>query len=586
MKLHLKTYLFFFLLLFFTISSAYSQSNKDTLIKAFKEAIYNKTQKDKIINQGEILFDIDINKAWQYGQQCLAVSMQIKSKYGVAKSLSYLGRFYSMKGDYTKALEYFNNAENIFKQINDNDGVLSSWNNIGLNYLNQQDYQQALTYFQKLLKAVEKKNDESKLYRCYNNIGIVHASMHNASLGEEYFKKALSVAEQAKDSVNIIHSLNNLSMFYSDIGDSISEEKYLYKAYKFSEVFHNNEERSQCLNNIGLFNDKHKKYSVAVDYYQKALSILEDRNDLRNKAWDLTYIATAYYHSNNIEQALKYALMGIDISKDLSVKDLYSNTLKILSDCYAKKGNYEKAFEFHKKYKDIEDNIYNINSNKHILEMEAKYQNEKKENELKLLRKENELKQSEQVKERRLWLLISISILLIFSIALTISLTIYFKQKLKLNNAEIKSKELLISKDKLEILLEAKRKEMENLALFIIEKNNFFEKIKEMLENKQDANSIIQYLNQNYTLTKERKEFNLYLNNINKDFLTNLSVKFPQLNESDKRLATLLKLNFSTKEIASILNLTIKGVEVKRYRLRKKIGAPEVIDLSEYFAGI
>ena len=586
MKLGLKSHILFIYLALFTVTISYSQNCKDTLVFSFKKAVLSSPQIKNIITQGEVLFDNDLNKALQYGQRCLALSTQIGSKYGVAKSLSYIGRSYSIKGNYSEALEYFNNAEILFKQINDTDGILSSWNNIGLNYLNQQNYQQALDYFQKFLKVIERKNNEDKLYKCYNNIGIVHASMHNYSLGEKYFKKALSVSEKAKDSINIINSLNNLAMFYSDKGDSISEENYLHKAYKLSEVFKNKEELSRCINNIGSFYDKHKKYSLAIEYYQKSLLIIEDRKDTRNEAWNLTYIAKAYYHSNNIDMAIKYALSGLNISKDLSAKDLYSNALNILSDCYAKKGNYAKAYEFHKKYKDIEDSIYNINSNENILEMEAKYQNEKKENELKLLRKENELKQSERVKEKRLWLLILISILLVFSIALTVSLIIYFKQKLKLNDAEIKQKELLISKDKLEILLETKRKEMENLALFIIEKNNFFEKIKEMLEKKQEANNIIQYLNQTYTLTKERKEFNLYLNNINKDFLTNLSVKFPQLNESDKRLATLLKLNFSTKEIASILNLTVKGVEVKRYRLRKKIGAPEIIDLSEYFAGI
>ena len=92
------------------------------------------------------------------------------------------------------------------------------------------------------------------------------------------------------------------------------------------------------------------------------------------------------------------------------------------------------------------------------------------------------------------------------------------------------------------------------------------------------------FTSEKFSLTEERHEFNLYINNIYSDFLLNLAIKYPQLNEYDKRLAALLKLNYNTKEVASILNISVKGVQAQRYKLRKRLDISEETDLNEFFS--
>ena len=73
------------------------------------------------------------------------------------------------------------------------------------------------------------------------------------------------------------------------------------------------------------------------------------------------------------------------------------------------------------------------------------------------------------------------------------------------------------------------------------------------------------------TFSKEIDEYYGQIEQIHKDFQIKLEDRFPGMTDHEKRLATLLRLNFSSKEIATFMNITSKSVEIARYRLRKKL---------------
>jgi DNA-binding CsgD family transcriptional regulator len=83
------------------------------------------------------------------------------------------------------------------------------------------------------------------------------------------------------------------------------------------------------------------------------------------------------------------------------------------------------------------------------------------------------------------------------------------------------------------------------------------------------------------SIDKEREKFNFYVNELNADFYLRLVNRFPDLSENEQRLAALIRLNLSSKEIASILNISTKSVEVNRHRLRKKMRLKREENLTE-----
>ena len=137
------------------------------------------------------------------------------------------------------------------------------------------------------------------------------------------------------------------------------------------------------------------------------------------------------------------------------------------------------------------------------------------------------------------------------------------------------------AKKRLQKEIESKEKEQKKIALSIIRKNEILSKLKAEIENLKnkpegqlsynDLNTLKVLILDNLNLEKERKSLDKYIQELNDTFYQNLDKKYPGLTDNEKKLCSLLRLKLTSKEIASILNISTKSVEVNRYRLRKKM---------------
>lgn len=157
---------------------------------------------------------------------------------------------------------------------------------------------------------------------------------------------------------------------------------------------------------------------------------------------------------------------------------------------------------------------------------------------------------------------------------------------------ELEMKTIGMENEALTIKLKAKRKEFIDVALNINEQRIFLEDmstgINEIITISEDAerieklNSLSLKIKQKMSFSREKKELYLQIDDIHKDFHLKLKTTFPNLTNLEKRLAGLLRLNLSSKEISSLLNISPKSVEVARYRLKKKLNLPKDKTLTEF----
>jgi DNA-binding NarL/FixJ family response regulator len=84
------------------------------------------------------------------------------------------------------------------------------------------------------------------------------------------------------------------------------------------------------------------------------------------------------------------------------------------------------------------------------------------------------------------------------------------------------------------------------------------------------------------SLDNNWEQFELHFNQIHQNFLVRLRKEFPELTHNDIKLISYLKLNLSSKEIAPLLNLSVRGVEASRYRIRKKMNLNPSVNLTEF----
>jgi ligand-binding sensor domain-containing protein/DNA-binding CsgD family transcriptional regulator len=118
-------------------------------------------------------------------------------------------------------------------------------------------------------------------------------------------------------------------------------------------------------------------------------------------------------------------------------------------------------------------------------------------------------------------------------------------------------------------------------------KNEALTKIKEALQSLptdslQQRRNIVRMLDQELKGENYWSEFNLYFNEVDQAFVQQLKNRHPKLTQNDLRLCALIRLNLTTKEIASLLNISVRGVEQSRYRLKKRLELDAETNLVDY----
>jgi len=142
-----------------------------------------------------------------------------------------------------------------------------------------------------------------------------------------------------------------------------------------------------------------------------------------------------------------------------------------------------------------------------------------------------------------------------------------------------------LTNEKLKQEVDSKTRELASSTLSIVKNNEILNTIKEELSGVKDdskVKSIIKIINKNLSNTGDWEMFQDAFNNADSDFLKRIKNIHPALTPNDLRLCAYLRLNLSSKEIAPLLNISVRSVEIKRYRLRKKMDLPHEKGLVEY----
>ena len=140
--------------------------------------------------------------------------------------------------------------------------------------------------------------------------------------------------------------------------------------------------------------------------------------------------------------------------------------------------------------------------------------------------------------------------------------------------------------------MEFKNKELATTTMHLVQRGKLLSKIGDELlplvqqttskESANDLKKVIRLLNEAKRLDNDWDQFAVHFDQVHANFLSNLKVKYPNLSPSDLKLCAYFKLNLSSKEIAQLLNITSRAVEVSRYRLRKKLNLTPEINLFDF----
>ena len=163
------------------------------------------------------------------------------------------------------------------------------------------------------------------------------------------------------------------------------------------------------------------------------------------------------------------------------------------------------------------------------------------------------------------------------------------KRELKFAKVESEREIMKIKNERLEVEFKSKSKELAASTMNIIKKNELFSNIKEELNKigaKETLKPVIKIIDSNLNQNNEWELFQEAFDNADIGFLKRVKALHPKLSPNDLKLCAYLRLNLSSKDIAQILNISPRSVEIKRYRLRKKLKLQHEDNLVNYLLEI
>lgn len=168
------------------------------------------------------------------------------------------------------------------------------------------------------------------------------------------------------------------------------------------------------------------------------------------------------------------------------------------------------------------------------------------------------------------------------------------QKKIELTSLSRRSEEEItrLKNEKLKSEILHKNKELATSTMHIVTKNEFIGEIKTKLTSiireggskggNRELNRIIKEIDQNIATDKDWEQFQLHFDQVHGGFSKRLQAAYPSLTPQEMKLCAYLRLNLSTKEIAQLMHISVRGVEISRYRLRKKLALDRQDNLLDF----
>jgi len=420
-----KILIFFFAILL--INNIYAQ--KISEIDSLKQILEKAKEEDKpeILNKlSWSLRNSTPEESVKYGKEALILAKKYDITIELAKAYGFLGVAYRNLGNYPDAFDNYFKGLKISETYGHKEQEGYANINIGNLYIYQESYKDAVNYLNKAIEIAKEIDNQNMLAYCNLNIGRAFLLEEEFDKSLEYFNIALEIRTTAND-------LDAQAVCHKYIGDAYLGQQKTDQAFESYNV---------ALKLDNSFTDK----DLLADTYSKLAEILIIKN--------------------KILEAKKYAEISLEYSKIVNNKFRIRNAYKILSEIEIKLNNFEKATINLQNVLKYNDSLFNQRLSQKLLNIKYSVAQEKKQAEIDLLNKENEIVEL-KLKRKKTFEIFLILALILMSVVIVVGFVLRGKLKSSNKKLNIHQKIVLDQKEELEQAL----KEQERLNQQFFAKN-------------------------------------------------------------------------------------------------------------------
>lgn len=419
--------------------------------------------------------------ALEYGKKALEIAEGAGTQMQVAEALRHIGVVYWQLGSFNMAMDFLQESNLIFQKEGDPIGIARTYSNIGLVFWEQGHSEKALENYFQALRILEDIGEKAVLAPVLNNIGLVYRDQKDYQLAEDFHLRSLAIKRELNDEKGIAFSLNNLGVVKQETGDLESALNYLSEALAIRERLMDKREIANTNNNIGYLYYLLGRSDLALANLERAEDLYVDVDDQAGMAQTYHYLGLVYKKMGQSNLAISYLDLSLDIAKLIGHSRIMSDNFHSLSELMALRGDYRMAYQYQERYQSLRDSLFTTESQRRIGEMQLLYDRERKESEVELLRKTNQINVLNLQKQRILKNFLLAGVVLIL-----ISLFLLYNRYLYITRAN-----RLLERQKEEI-------SQNNQKLMVLNKS--------LLEQKQKVDELNQRLNQiNQRLVESEK---------------------------------------------------------------------------------
>lgn len=477
---------------------------------------------------------------------------------GEAMSIQQMGEVLYQMGNYATAIEQLLVAEKMYRAQNDQEALATNINLLGTVYYYNQQPKLAASQFSEALRLFSLLKNDGGIAQTYAAIGHMYEKRKMYDSAFYYQQTALIYA-------NKIGSIAAQAKIYENIG-SIYEDRSQFDSAKF--------------------------------YFEKSLLLYQQNQDVLSSIEVINNLGDVYQKSGDYQRGLYYAKQAMLLAQQNKAMYQLQSAYRDMGQNFAMMQQHDSAYQYLEKSRALVQQIYAAENGQQIALQQTMYDTEKKNAEITRLQADKKVTST----------IIVAAVLLLIVLSL-LGIVAFSRQKLKIKNeqsinetnqkifdtekglmeSELQRQQL--QEENLQQQLEIKSSQLSSHILHLIQKNEVMEEIKTGLteiihddkrDQKKQLRQLLQKINFSFSQDSYWEQFRLIFDQVHTSFFTNLTQQFPSLTASELKLLSLIKMNLSTGDIATLLGITQDSLRVNRYRLKKKLGLEQGASLTAF----
>jgi len=547
----------------------------------FGEGIYQITEELTTLYEQQGAF----TKAAELYKQGIAYAESQEDLEKEARYHANLGIVEYYLGNWEQSIERFSLALELNKRLGKTEKVADGYANLGNLYQMNGKHIQSVDHYLKALEIFEEIGLQNGIGTTLYNLGSLYNEWSEDSLAYRYFRFAEEVFRQEKDSSSLGPTLTSKAIILFDQKKLDSAELALDEALRIFQDISEAHGTMHTYYKLGALYIYQQKYDKAEKVLDLSLAMAEKQNNEQHICWNLLEKALVEKARKHPNLALNHIQEAHAMALKLNMEKFVFKTLEIESEIYAESGRYRESLETYKASVVLRDSMFNEEKNRQIAELRTVYETEKKDKEIALLEKNAVIA---RLKNSAMGVGLGAVLL--------IGMLLFRQQRTKRQkDHQIFEQQKTLQEEQVKIARMERvqmAQELNTQVLNFCRKNEFLQSLKSEISDFQQKpqpdqiRKLIRKIDLDLKGDTDWESFLQSFSQVHPGFTYSLTQRYNNITSNEIRLASLMRMNLSGKEIAAMLNVSVDSVKKARHRLRKKLALDSEINLQDFLLRI